>query len=161
MTDILKFFVKIGEPFQIRLYGISMQPVLWDGDLICIKPQKELKKGDIALFTYQEEGELTHRIISITDGFFYCKGDNAFRIEKVPVNCIVGKVVGRYTGQGWSSCCFRSHIISLIVCYLSQKVNQQSVRANWNDSYVRKQFPYKFLQWLLKHHILYSKGKLV
>lgn len=136
-----------------------MQPVLWDGDFIQIQPQKTLKSGDIALFTYLDEGQLAHRVIAVTEEVFYCKGDNAFRIEEVPSDVIVGKVVGRYTEQGWSSCCFRSRLISRLVCYLSEKINQQTIKANWDVAFVRKCFPYKFLQWLLKQRILYSTGK--
>lgn len=160
-ADILKLHMKIGEPFHIKLHGVSMQPVLWDGDLIRIQPQKKLHKGDIALFTYLNEGEITHRIIWITESAFYCKGDNAFRIEEVPPSCMIGKVVGRYNGQGWSSCCFRFHTVTLLVCYLSRKIHQQSIKANWVVSRVRKRFPYKFLQWLLKHRIFYTKEELL
>lgn len=160
ITDVLKLRMKIGEPFPIKLHGVSMQPVLWDGELIRIQPQKRLNKGDIALFTYHNEGEIVHRIISITESAFYCKGDNAFRIEEVPPSCMIGKVVGRYSGQGWSSCDFRFHTITLLVCYLSRKIHQQSIEANWIVSRVKKRLPYKFLQWLLKQRIFYSKEEL-
>ena len=152
--------MKIGEPFQIKLHGVSMQPVLWDGDLIRVHPKKNLNIGDIVLFTYHDEGEIVHRIISITESAFYCKGDNAFRIEEVPLSCIVGKVVGRYDGQRWNSCDFRFQIIKILVCYLSKRVHQQSIEANWIVSCVKKRPPYKNLQWLLKQQIFYSKEEL-
>lgn len=158
-ADILKLRVMIGEPFQVRVHGDSMQPVLQDGDLIRIQPKKELKKGDIVLFTYHEEGEKVHRIISITKSAVFCKGDNAFRIEEVLPCCVVGKVVGRYNGKEWSSCEFRFYTITLLVCFLSQKVNQQSIDAGWIVTRVKKRLPYKMLQWILKQRFFF-KGEL-
>lgn len=122
--------------------------------------KKKLNKGDIALFTYHNEGEIAHRIISIKESVFYCKGDNAFRIEEVPLSCMIGKVVGRYSRQEWSSCDFRFHMITLLVCYLSRKIHQQSIKANWIVSRVKRRLPYRFLQWILKQRILYSKEEL-
>ena len=159
-TDILNLHMKIGEPFQIKLHGVSMQPVLRNGDFIRIHPTKQLNKGDIVLFSYRNEGEIVHRIISITEANFFCKGDNAFRIEEVPHGCIVGKVVGRYDGYRWSSCDFRFRLITTLVCFLSRKIHQQSIEANWIVSRVKKRLPYKLLQWLLKQRIFYSKEEL-
>ena len=138
-----------------------MQPVLWDGDLIRIQPQKSLNKGDIALFTYHNEGELAHRIISITESAFYCKGDNAFRMEEVPFSCMIGKVVGRYDGREWSNCNLRFHMITLLVCYLSRKIHQQSREANWIVSRVKRRLPYRLLQWILKQRIFYFEEVLL
>lgn len=159
-TDILKLYIKIGKPFQVKLYGNSMQPVLWDGDLILVQPQTNLKRGDIVLFIYHGEGVLAHRVIRRAKYNFLCKGDNSFRIEKVSSECIIGKVIGRYAEKGWHNRCFRFRIISMFVCYLSNKVNQQSIELHWIIPYVQKKFPYRFLQWLLKHDSLYSKKEI-
>ena len=78
---------------EIRVSGTSMNPVLRDGDTINLYAKDEYCTGDIIVFSYNNfAGFLVHRVLLIQDEYYYCKGDNAFRLEKIQKSDIIGAV---------------------------------------------------------------------
>lgn len=75
----------------------SMSGTIEDGDMIIVKRADEYKVGDIITFIQAGDSvPTTHRIIRITDGRFYTKGDanNAEDTRPLDKSEIVGKVTG-------------------------------------------------------------------
>ena len=70
-----------------------MYPILCKGDKLIVKlcDNEQYDVGDIIVFPYKQEGLLIHRILMIKDGRYFCKGDNSFRIEDIPMNQVVGR----------------------------------------------------------------------
>ena len=92
---ILSALKKTGNPFQLTVTGYSMNPVLFEGDIIIVSPDNDYNIGDILVFAYNQNNRdelLIHRLLEIKDGMYYCKGDNALRMEKTPMDKIFGKV---------------------------------------------------------------------
>lgn len=98
MTDkasaaILKLILDKNGTASLTVKGNSMLPALNEGDEISVKKEDDYHVGDIIVFDYPGEGLLIHRIISIDDGIYICKGDNAIRKEPVMKRKIIGKAV--------------------------------------------------------------------
>lgn len=81
------------EPVTISLHGTSMYPALKENDLITIISCENYKVGDILVFLYKENELLAHRLLKIENDIYYCKGDNAFRIEDIKRSQILGCIV--------------------------------------------------------------------
>lgn len=77
---------------EITVNGISMNPTLYEKDKIKICRLEDYNIGDILVYQYEDEGLLVHRLLSKKEGIYFCKGDNAFRMEEVEKNKIFGKV---------------------------------------------------------------------
>lgn len=79
--NVLKGLLHNGKEIVIR--GNSMLPLYNDKDIIKIKSAKP-KAGDLGIIYYEKDKKyLIHRIIKIKKNYYYLKGDNAYRIEKV------------------------------------------------------------------------------
>lgn len=78
------------EPFSIQVAGISMLPVIANGQTVCFQKKESYKAGDNILFLYKNDELIVHRLLRIEGGIYYCKGDNAFRIEDVRPERILG-----------------------------------------------------------------------
>lgn len=88
---VLSTVMKNNKTAQISVSGISMEPILKSGDSITIKREDNYDVGDILVFIYKEE-LLVHRLIK-KDSKYYCKGDNAFRLEDITKEQILGKII--------------------------------------------------------------------
>ena len=77
---------------DISVKGHSMIPSLFEGDTITICKKDKYVIGDILVFAYKYDMLLTHRLVKIDDSFF-CKGDNAFRLEDIKQRDVIGKVM--------------------------------------------------------------------
>ena len=82
-----------GTPFDVTITGFSMNPLFSENDIVTIKPMDNYKVGDILVFYYIGEVPLVHRLLAVNDGVFVCKGDNAFRVEEITEDKIIGKVI--------------------------------------------------------------------
>lgn len=89
----LKLLAKIGR-LQVPVKGISMLPTIREGDVVTVSTAQKYHPADILLFPYKEEGLLLHRLIKV-DSRYFCKGDNAFRLEDISFDEIIGKVTLR------------------------------------------------------------------
>ena len=78
---------------EISVEGVSMEPVLYKGDMLHIK-KGSYSLGDILVFPYKNGELLVHRYIGERLGRLLCKGDNSFRIEDIAAKDVIGKVVG-------------------------------------------------------------------
>jgi len=77
---------------KLNVSGVSMKPVFYEHDVITITPQEEYEIGDILVFTYNSGTVLTHRLLDIQGDTYICKGDNAFRVELITKDQIIGNV---------------------------------------------------------------------
>ena len=89
---LLTVYKKRGFPFELGVTGVSMKPLLLEGDRVTISPKENCSVGDVVVFVY-EEVPLIHRLLEIKGELFLCKGDNALRIEKIQKDEIIGKVI--------------------------------------------------------------------
>ena len=74
--------------FTVSVSGSSMEPVLYEGEHVEVLPQVAYEVGDILVYYYKQEGLL----VQIQDNRYFCKGDNALRLEDVEREAIVGAV---------------------------------------------------------------------
>ena len=108
-TMVARSFFGIGMP---KLFGYagatvasgSMADTINTGDFIIIREEEEYAVGDI--ITFYDDIKLsytTHRIIAVSDGEYYTKGDanNAQDEFGVSYAAVVGKVVGVWRGFGF------------------------------------------------------------
>ena len=70
-----------------------MLPSIRSGDVVAVKKVKIYTENDIIVFEYGTEGLLVHRIVKIVGERLFCKGDNAYRVEVIHYNDIIGRVV--------------------------------------------------------------------
>ncbi len=78
----------------------SMEPTYEVGSVIYHKKvdEEKLRVGDVITFTYDKEPFITHRIVSIKNGYFETKGDanNIADYKKIEYKNIQGKVAKFY-----------------------------------------------------------------
>ena len=81
--DILRTVIDEGKEVNMRVLGSSMAPfVVHERDTIYFKrPERELKKGDIAFFQRNNGQYVVHRIYKIKGDEYYFVGDNQTLIE--------------------------------------------------------------------------------
>ena len=84
--------LKFNKTATIKVAGISMVPFLHEGDSVEISSFPSYIPGDILVFFYKEE-LLIHRLLSLSNEYFFCKGDNSLRLENLTIDDIVGKVI--------------------------------------------------------------------
>lgn len=92
IAKILPAIIKSKGEAQITITGVSMNPTLYDGDEVTVQKSNQYEIGDILVFSYKNEGILIHRLLKQNERYF-CKGDNAFRLEDIEYSQIIGKAV--------------------------------------------------------------------
>lgn len=72
--------------------GISMRPLFkTHRDVVVISPPtRELRKYDVALYTYGNGKYILHRVIGVRDDVYLIRGDNTYKTERVPKDCVLG-----------------------------------------------------------------------
>lgn len=90
--ELIQKLLKKNGQIQITVSGSSMQPVLQEHDTVTIAPAVCYEAGDILMYPYKSQGLIIHRLI-YADTLFYCKGDNAFKTEKLQPNTVLGKAI--------------------------------------------------------------------
>ena len=88
-----------GKPFTVEVHGISMNPTLYEGDLVLVQRAEAYHEGDILVYDYGTEGLLIHRFIHLEHGLYHCRGDNTIRIERINLKRIMGKVLSFADGR--------------------------------------------------------------
>lgn len=78
---------------KVNVYGNSMYPTLRNTDSVVVCKANEYVPDQIVVFIYKNEGYLIHRILCISKGRFFCKGDNSHRVEIIRKEHILGKVL--------------------------------------------------------------------
>jgi signal peptidase I len=92
MVKLLPSLIRARGQADIVITGVSMEPTLREGDIVTVKQCENYMTGDILVYAYKDEGLLIHRLLKI-DGRYFCKGDNAFRLEDIGYDEIIGKAV--------------------------------------------------------------------
>ena len=74
-----------------RTKGVSMEPMLRQNrDLVTIRvPASPLKKYDVACYRRGTDHVL-HRVVGVTEEGYLIRGDNTYRLERVPFDAVVG-----------------------------------------------------------------------
>ena len=83
--------LRAGRQMTIEVTGVSMEPTMHAGDKITLCRAEKYELGDVLVFCYKGE-LLVHRLLKEENGRYFCKGDNAFRLEDVSEEQIAGKV---------------------------------------------------------------------
>lgn len=139
---ILSALKKAGKSVELTVTGFSMNPILYEGDTVSVIPDNTYNIGDILVYIYNNEEILIHRLIEIKENIYYCKGDNALRMEKITVNEIFGKVsVIQRNGQN----------ITLPPCtdkliILSKAVNTMFFKRRYDPVKTRETYIYQIYQ---------------
>lgn len=89
---MLKIYAKHAAPFELRVSGNSMFPILKDGTTITVYRKESYQVGDILVFLYKNETVIVHRLLKIQNERYFCKGDNSFRIEDISFDQIIGAI---------------------------------------------------------------------
>ena len=140
IAKLLPTILKSKGQAEITVMGISMNPTLFEGDKAIIKKCDEYRIGDILVFNYKNEGILIHRLLKC-DGRYFCKGDNAFRLEDIEYNQIIGKavLVNNTSIQPWDEWKVK----------LSYSVNREFVKLHQDISKVKKSNIYRLYSALI------------
>lgn len=77
----------------VTVNGNSMNPGIFENDIVKIKKCNEYCIGDILVFRYKHDEIIIHRLLKIAGDTYYCKGDNSFRLEDIKYMQIYGKVI--------------------------------------------------------------------
>ena len=140
IAKLLPTILKSKGQAEITVMGISMNPTLFEGDKVIIEKCDEYRIGDILVFNYKNEGILIHRLLNC-DGRYFCKGDNAFRLEDIEYNQIIGKavLVNNTSIQPWDDWKVR----------LSYSLNREFVKLRYNMDKIKKSNIYRIYSVLI------------
>lgn len=114
IQKILMIRSKIKKPFRLSVAGNSMLPILHAGDSILVRRKDIYEEGEILVFFYKQNELLFHRLLKIKNGRYFCKGDNAFRLEDISAEQILGAVLLENDPHKTSEFINDSYNISLI-----------------------------------------------
>ena len=92
MQRVLLASLRSGREMTLTVTGVSMNPTMWEGDQVTVRHADSYSVGDVLVLLYKGE-LLIHRLLKIENDRYFCKGDNAFRLEDLPPESIGGKVV--------------------------------------------------------------------
>lgn len=141
-NDLLKriLFMKLrkGDDVDITVTGISMEPLLYAGDIVTLRHTDNYEIGDILAFVYKNGELLIHRLLEVKNGRYYCKGDNALRLEDITLDQIAGKAVLK------NGAAFPSPNEAMIT--LSLLVNRAFRKSGYRADETRKSDIYRFYQ---------------
>ena len=92
LHKILFSGLKTGRDMTLTVTGVSMEPYMKEGDSVTVKKYDDYSVGEVLVFLYKGE-LLIHRLIKIENGRYFCKGDNALRLEDMTLPNIAGKAI--------------------------------------------------------------------
>lgn len=98
--------LKDGQPVVVRTKGISMQPLLYQGQshVILAPVKQEPAIGELVLYRTPENVYILHRIVDKTDRCYITRGDHCISHEEVPKEWVIGVVVEIYrSGKSFST----------------------------------------------------------
>lgn len=79
LANLIRSAVREGNTICFNAPGKSMSPFIHSGDNIFVAPVENglLDAGDVIAFVHPETGRvLAHRVVQLSEGRFFCKGDN-------------------------------------------------------------------------------------
>ncbi len=95
----------------------SMEPTIHVGDFIVVKTDHyQYKENDIVTFYDVNGSFVTHRLISIQDGYMVTKGDaNNTEDEKMPLDSIIGVYAFKMNALGTIFHTLKNPIVSVLI----------------------------------------------
>lgn len=84
---------RAGKTIEICVTGTSMNPTLYENDVVSVMKSDTYEIGDILVFVYKNNELLVHRLLDIQKEKYFCKGDNSFRLEDIINDQIIGKII--------------------------------------------------------------------
>ena len=78
--------------YVAKTRGVSMWPLFKThrDAVMLVPPERELRKYDIVLYSYDGKKYILHRIIEFDGDVCLIRGDNTFVLERVPKDKIIG-----------------------------------------------------------------------
>jgi signal peptidase I len=136
--------------FPLKSQGKSMQPILWENDIVYFKKTafSKIKVNDLIVF-YQKKKIICHRVIYKTDGYLITKGDNTLSADgKIYPKQILGRVYQiKRNGQFFDP----------QTLYLIQSTHYFNEIIKIKNAFDRQKINYLFLKGLPIH--LYFEGE--
>jgi signal peptidase I len=136
--------------FPLKSQGQSMQPILWENDIVYFKKTafSKIKINDLVVF-YKKKQIICHRVIYKTDKYLITKGDNTLSADgKIYPKQILGKVYQiKRNGQFFDS----------QTLYLIQSTHYFNEIVKIKNEFDREKINYLFLKGLPLH--LYFEGE--
>lgn len=142
LHNIMFAQLRSGRDLNITVTGVSMEPFLYAGDVVTLRRADSYEVGDILVFLYKHNELLIHRLLQVKNGRYYCKGDNALRLEDVTQEQIAGKVVLK-NGEEIAP-------LSHTALTLSYLVNRTFRKSGYRADETRKSGIYRFYQQYIK-----------
>ena len=139
--QLLLLRAKVKKPFELSVDGVSMLPILHPGDSIKVCATDEYMIGDIFVFFYKDDSLLVHRLLKVENGRYFCKGDNAFRLEDIEKQNIVGAVMLDHDANNSPDFITASYSMSRIfrkMGYNSDKMKSSAEYAEYAQNYLRE-----------------------
>jgi hypothetical protein len=133
---------ELGKPVTMKVEGDSMLPALKPGDLISVVHSDRISEGDILAFFYRHGEVLVHRCVKLTESKIYCKGDNAFRLEDITPDRIIGHVTAVVRDGGTLPVRGPDRTMAA----LSYKVGREFVRRKYDPNQTRESEIYKLYE---------------
>lgn len=91
-TTIIEELSK-GNSFTYFTIGVSMRPLLKERKThVMINPIDSLKKYDIVLYVRDNHQYVLHRLLRIDNEYYYMRGDNTFKLERIRKDQAIGVV---------------------------------------------------------------------
>lgn len=104
LSKISQKLIERGIQVDVAAKGVSMFPLLWPGCILRLRKCNvlDLRKTDIIAF-YLPSGQLVgHRIVSIVNGNFLCRGDSLLHYDNlVKKEQVLGIIVGSSSRFGY------------------------------------------------------------
>ena len=145
LQKVLLAQVRAGRPVEIPVVGVSMNPSLSESVLLTVAAQTDYTPGDILVYSYKQEGLLVHRLLYRNGDRYFCKGDNAFRMEDITTEQIVGRVIainGREPPPCPPKLLLLSHLVNraFFRCrYEVEKTKQTSIYRLYEKTILKKE----------------------
>ncbi len=78
--------------------GVSMRPMLTERteQIVIKKLDRQPKTNDVLLFKRASGQYVLHRMVGKKGDIFIIRGDNCFSSERVPADCVLGRLTGFY-----------------------------------------------------------------
>jgi len=160
--DLLAYIIKLRsstkQPFEVKVGGSSMMPVILPTDTAVVLKSEDYTIGDVLLFLYEDNHIIIHRLLKILNGMYYCKGDNSFRIEIIQHSDILGKVLAIKR---------QNTILSLPpmpIEYLdmSYSINQEFIKNGYDTALTKKTPVYlKYQEEYLNSDVTFTSARML
>ena len=150
MKKLLNIRAHYNEPTWITLKGWSMNPLLYNNDVLQILPAKTYQVGDIVVFFYLNIEILVQHIICIKNACYICKGDNSFRLEEVTPDQICGKIIAVERDNRIVEFSPPKNVNHRL-CFLSFRIRKNYLQSNMNINWVKTTWSYKIFFTLINN----------